>query len=435
MINVHIGDSVPTVESTVGVLTTYNEILPQFLDLDKILQYVSYIELKLKECGGELKEYTGELYGGQALGPMKNYLVCHNYGQYLKTTDAGGISLSKDVIAEILARNDIPDELRKALTVYQKYSSLIHMRSTLLGKLQFPVSAAPSCDGHRMLMVRPQWVAQNTGRIGMQDPAIQNMERELQDIITVPKGYKLIHTDSGQIEPRIVYSYYIPDPQIKALINLYNDAYFGLLHYCTMDKSFIDSGTLQFKPMEITDEMKAGRKKIKTYGNAVMYGSTSNITNDPIKAAMIQRIGNHPMRQRLVADIESKLNSGIRKFPTAFGTPIDISLSKKLSYGSNDLYQYLKLAINNPIQGTAADMMRISVSAANKLLLQRGQKSAIIGYIHDAGLFAVHEDEYDALASELSDIVSYQVDDWITVHAEPEVGRNNGKGGLIEDLY
>ena len=180
--------------------------------------------------------------------------------------------------------------------------------------------------------------------------------------------------------------------------------------------------------MEITDQLKASRQKIKTYGNAVMYGSKANTENDPVKDAMIRRIGSHPLRTRLVEDLTSKLNSGEKVFYTYFGTPIDISKSPKIeSYQERDNFvsELVKLAINNPIQGTAADLMRASCDRANTIIMN-SKKSAIINYVHDAGTFAIADEDYDSIADELADIVAYQVDDWIPIKAEPEFGRLPG---------
>ena len=97
--------------------------------------------------------------------------------------------------------------------------------------------------------------------------------------------------------------------------------------------------------------------------------------------------------------------------------------------------ELLKLAINNPIQATAADLMRLSVYEANKIMMNKAKKSYIVNYVHDAGSFAIHEDDYDKIADDLGDIVAYDVEGWLPIYAEPEFGRKNGEHGLFKDLY
>jgi DNA polymerase I-like protein with 3'-5' exonuclease and polymerase domains len=154
---------------------------------------------------------------------------------------------------------------------------------------------------------------------------------------------------------------------------------------------------------------------------------------------MIKRIGSHPARIEWTNELKNQISRGNTIFKTAFGTPINTAYSSKLTNGNLRAgsidEEMLRLAINNPIQGTAADLMRVSVYEANRILMNKAKKSYIINYVHDAGMFGIHEDEYDAVAKELSDIVSYDVDGWLPISAEPEFGRKDAKLKLIEDLY
>ena len=435
MIYINSNTYIPNVSETLGILKTHNNMMPQFLDLDKIHQYISYLTVEVSKIEGPLFEILkyDKIRETTIADHMKNYIVSRNCASLFKKTSRG-ISLSKPSVEQAIS-SGLPEEVKLVVSTYQKYTGYLKTRTTLLSLLQNPVSNAYSFDNHRMLIVKPGWRAQNTWRVAMFDPALQNLPRLIQDLQTVPKGWVLLHTDSGQIEPRIIYSNFIPDPQIKALILLYDDAYFGVLHYVTMSEEDIISNRMEFTPFEITEELKNKRKKIKTYNNAVMYGSKSNTENDPIKDALIRRIGQHPLRLRWVDDVTQKINHGERVFKTAFGTGINISNSDKLNDiedAESEQYELVKLAINNPIQGTAADLMRVSVSTANALLMSKSKKSYIINYVHDAGSFAIHEDEYDILANELSTIVEYKVDGWLPIKAEPEFGRN---GGMFADLY
>ena len=413
--------NIPSNEMTMQILNANLDERPIYVDLEKIHMNILAIERQLSEKNKIFKEISGMDYSRPA---FVRWVQANNLDRFFSMTPTGDVSTNKDSIQTALT-SGMEEHHKDVVRLCASMGKLTTSKQSIIPFLQNPQSKLPSCDGHRMLEVVPQWSRQNTGRLGMSKPAIQNIPRELQDIITVPRGYKLIHTDSGQVEPRITYSAYVKDPQIKALIELYNDAYFGLLHYCTMPQSFIDSRTTTFEKMEITDSMKAGRKKIKTYGNAVMYGSTKE--EDAIKSAMIKRIGNHPSRLQLIESIKDTLSRGITVFPTYFGTPIDIGNSQKLQTYDREK-ELVKLAINNPIQATAADLMRYSVLQANSILLNETKNSTIICYIHDAGLFCVEEDRFDVVKDRLCDIVSYQVDDWIKIYAEPEIYQFNENG-------
>lgn len=428
---------IPGVDETLGTLRVHNNMMPQYADFDKIMMEISYLQLQIEKLGNVLFQIIPKPRKFDASDGMKYWLTTTGENLEAFNRTKTGISLDKDSIASAMETGLLKPDTIEVLQAYQKYMAMVKMRGTLISLLQNDMADEPSCDGHKMVILRPEWHPQNTGRVAMQKPAIQNMQHELQELITVPYGYTILHTDSGQVEPRIVYSAFIKDPQIQALIRLYDDAYFGLLHYCTMPYADIQSGRTDFTPMEITEDMKANRKKIKTYGNAVMYGSKSNAAGDPIKDAMIKRIGEHPLRIQWTEKLMEQINRGQSIFNTAFGTPIDISKSDKLMYidGESVAQQKLKLAINNPIQGTAADLMRVSVHTANGILMNRTKKSYIINYVHDAGMFAIHDSELDEVKDELADIVAYDVEGWLPVHADPEFGRDGGNRGLIKDLY
>ena len=429
---------IPTVEESLATLRLHNSMMPQFVDFDKVMMLINYFQVKIKDISGPLFDRIGKPVRTSAADNMKAYLIKNDNTEEFEFTKEG-LSLSDRSITGAIESGTLKEDTVYLLKVYQKYSGYTRVRGTLVALLQNPISNVPSCDGHRMLIIRPTWWPQNTGRVAMRDPAVQNFNRNIQEIVTVPEGYVKIHTDSGQIEPRITYSYYIPDKQIQTLINMYNDAYYGLLHYCTMSSSDIASGRMEFTPIEITDELKTGRKAIKTYGNSVMYGSKSNPTGDPIKAAMIERIGGHVARTSLINSLNTDISMGKTVFTTAFGTKIDTANSVKLSEGGKRAgsmeEERLRLAINNPIQGTAADLMRISIYEANKLLMNKAKKSYIVHYVHDAGVFAVHQDDYEAVHKELGDIVAYQVEGWLPIYAEPEEGRNNSDDCFFKDLY
>lgn len=435
MIHVDNTTVIPGIDETMNILRMHNKMMPIFIDFDKLHQYMGMLLLDSHDLEGPMFEILKHKENGiQTLAAsMQAYLNGKGYAPLFRR-NSKGISLDKASVTEAMETGVMDEEAVAVIKVYQTYSNQKKTIRTLMGLLQLPVSNLRSFDNHRMLICHPVIMPQNTGRVAYRDPAIQNFPRGIQDLTTVPKGWVRLHCDSGQIEPRSVYSSFLPDKQIITLINAYDDAYFGVLHYATMPDNMI--GTVdEFQLFEITDDLKERRKSIKTNNNAVMYGSTSNVGNDPVKAALIKRIGNHPLRQAKLQEIQKRLNRGERIFKTYFGTPIDISKSEKLTddmTADEEFHELQKLAINNPIQGTAADLMRVSVGEANKLLNLKAKKSFITMYIHDAGVFAIHESDYDKVADELADIVAYDVPGWIPIKAEAEFGRDPG---MFEDLY
>lgn len=444
MLQVSLNDRPPSIETCLGILSSHNARFGIPLDYDRLLEYYAYYNLEATRMRKNIERAIGfKSVIGEPMKPDDLLIWIQRAGGtldgFLKTAK-GKISLNKDSIAAYLSTGLQPKHVYAVVNMFAEYNNTKSTVTLISGILDtHQILALPTYDGHRMAMARPTWSAQNTGRLGMSNPALINLSKKCKDVQTVPEGWVFIEVDSTQIEPREVQSSFIEDPLLKKCTLAYNDAYFGYLHYCTiLTPEDIMRGDAEIVPLEITEELQAKRKRLKTFGNAVMYGSTSNVDNDPVKAAFIERIGKHPTRVAKVKEMERKIMAGERIFYTAFGTPIDITKGpsdKNYPDKTSEAYMshLIKCAINNPIQGTAADLMRISVAKANMLLATKAPNSFILKYTHDSGTFAVHESEYDKVANELKEITSYQVTDkngtkWIPIYGDVQEGWQNTSG-------
>lgn len=422
--------SIPSLEKCCQILTEHNNKMGIPLDYDRMVEYYAYWNIQANERRKRIERYIGH----QSTEPLKDstflvWLDSVNVRTGLLSTDGGKVSLSGDSLKAAIATNLYSKEINMVMKLYSEYKDMAHLVSPFKKIiLNCSISKIPTYDGHRMVFCRPDWIPQNTGRIGMQNPGLMNIAKELADIETVPPGWIYFTVDSGQIEPRIIQSVYLNDPQIKKCTMMYNDAYYGYVHYCTLlTNEQRQSRTLDIYPVELSETIKEKRKRFKTYGNAVMYGSTENKENDPDKEAFIKYIGGHPNRIKWQSKVEEQINRGVRVFKTVFGTEINITKGpSEFNYSdkfSNAYHAHLvRCAINNPIQGTAADLMRYSIGRANLLLLKKAPNSVILKYTHDSGTFAIHENDYNAVISELKEITSYQVEDWIPIYGDPQEG-------------
>jgi len=417
---------IPTVEETISTLNIHLNDTPIYLDYDKSLYAHARANNK---CGklkpmleGAIKEF---IPGIDAKNAFVSFLMSSPEGRlWTWKTETGGISLNKDAVKAAMESPMFSDEFKAKLQLFAEYQRTCSYRSSIQSLFRYAhVSDKISKDRTRMIELKPDWVAQNTGRIGMQNPAIQNIDRELQELQTAPIGFNKVHCDTRQLEPRITISWVLNDPVIERLVELYDDAYYAYYHFC-MYRETLSQPLSEMKPREITDDMVSGRKKIKTYGNGVMYGSTSNPEGDPVKDAMIRYIGGHPGRLAYLEKLQYYIDRRL-EIPTYFGTNINIYKSKKL-VGENPSYyekELQKLAINNSIQGTAADMMRASVANASNTILSKESRARIAEYIHDAAVLIVPDEEMDSLQSLYSDIVSYDIDGWIPIPQETEINK------------
>lgn len=339
------------------------------------------------------------------------------------------LSVSSDIIEALVADVTLPEHTHRFLELYQTMAAARYMASYLTQYKTLPISSALDYENCRMVIAHPKWSLLSTSRVSAAEPSIQNINRDIQDIYTAPKGWTMIFSDSGQIEPRITYSAYIPDQLIIDLITLYDDAYFGLLHYILMndaEEQMVRSRSIPLKKREISDEMKQKRQRLKVLGLAGNYGSANLGSIDAELGPLYERkIVNHPLRRKWASEVQAAVNTGATHFNGFFGTPV-YPESAKRDMGDANYWRghMVRCGINNPVQTTAAELMFFSIYNACKLL---GPNDHIGYYKHDEGLFYIPDDRAEEMAPKLQGCLSYTVEGWIPIGSDLHIGRKESK--------
>ncbi len=406
-----------------SILQSYTDRMGIFIDLDRVCEYRAYFKNKMRNPTREFQLMAGS----SGISPNSRAEVIDVLTRRFNVPRAKLINpmsrklaLDKEVITSLLEDPTISEDTHQFLLLRKELGDYGKRISALNQFVDLPLCKVESYDNRRMVIAQPRWRVLSTGRIAAQDPGIQALYRDFGDIYTYPKGYILFFSDSGQIEPRITYSYFIKNQRIYDLIMLYNDAYYGLLHYVLYND--------HEDKLEITDKLKDQRKQLKTLSLATNYGSAlkSNKFDQELATQFITKVQQDPARRRWVSDIEEAVSRGADTFYTAFGTaitPDENARYRKDSPGWEGHIQ--RCGINNPVQGTAGDLMCQSVYEADKILRTRAKGfSAIMMYKHDEGGFYLQECDI-GLKEELSECLSYQVPGWIPIYCEVE-GRKKG---------
>ena len=342
-----------------------------------------------------------------------------------KLTDKGNkLSVGKEILTNLLRDEDLSQDALEFIKMTKDLKAWSYMVSYFEQFLSLPISKVETFENHRMLVAHPEWSILNTSRIAASEPSVQNINRDVSDIYSCPKGYGMVFSDSGQIEPRITYSEYIRDPLIFELIKAYDDAYFGLLHFIKLDpneEAVLRADLSKLKTHEITDDLKAQRKTLKVLGLAGNYGSANLASVDPLLGPLYTRkVVEHPARKALEVNVRNNVRAGQEVFYGAFGTPVTPGETEKYAKGSSGWFEHLvRCGINNPIQTTASELMMFSIYNAKQVLT----RDCHIGYYkHDEGLFYVPEDMVEELAPKLQGCMSYQVEGWLPIGSDLHIG-------------
>ena len=259
----------------------------------------------------------------------------------------------------------------------------------------------------------------STGRLSSENPNLQNIPirsergRKIRDSFVVGKGYDQILTaDYSQIEMRI-------------LAHLSEDA--GLIEAFKSGEDlhrFVGSRIYGVKPEDVTSAM---RSKVKAMSYGLVYGLSeyglakqlriSNADAKQLMADYFERFGGVKRYLAKVVD-EAKLD-GFTKTTYGRRRPFDDLNSKIFALKENAR----RAALNAPIQGTAADIMKLAMINVDRALVSAGVKSRILLQVHDELVLEIAKGEL----AQVKEIVTREMTSASSLSVPLEVNVGVGK--------
>lgn len=434
---INIGTTVPiSPEQARNIIQYYTDQYGLYIDIERVNDYIIYYKSLYEKYKKQfMKDINITIYddGSRAtnISIFKNEL---GIPSELINTESNFRTQEKESLGDatkvrILESTQVSTEVKEIVKIFYKMKEATRMVSYIQQYLDGEIGPVESEDNHRLCICKPTWSVLNTGRISAAAPSLQNIPAEIGDIISAPKGKILVRADSGQIEPRITYSCYIKDLLLKDLIIKYNDAYLGMLMYILMssgeEHEYRNGKT--YVPVEITNDIIEKRKMLKKILLVGNYGGNLSVFPAELANGFTQKIQKHPMRLAWEESVREQVLSGNETFYTMFGRPIVPGATTKYEQGGSGWINHvIRCGINNPIQGTASDLMNTSVYTADMLIRKKAKgDTSIAFYKHDEGAFYIDEKDAD-LIQEFKEITAYQVQDWIPIYADAEIGKKGG---------
>ncbi|MFA7946417.1 DNA polymerase I [Pseudomonas brenneri] len=346
--------------------------------VDAALLGVQSIELgnKMVELERQAYEIAGEEFN---LGSPKQLgaILYEKLGlPVLKKTGKGQASTAEEVLAK-LAEDDFP--LPKVLMQYRSMSKL---KSTYTDRL--PEQINPRTG--RIHTSYHQAVAA-TGRLSSSDPNLQNIPvrtaegRRIRQAFVAPKGYKLLAADYSQIELRIM-AHLSKD---EGLLNAFRDNLD--VHTATAAEVFkVELG-------EVTSDQRRSAKAINfglIYGmGAQKLGKDIGVDTKTAKAYIDVYFARYPgVREYMERTRAQASDQGYVE--TLFGRRLylpDIHSNKPQERAGAE-----RTAINAPMQGTAADIIKKAMVKVDNWLTESGLDAKVILQVHDELVVEVRED-------------------------------------------
>jgi DNA polymerase-1 len=323
-------------------------------------------------------------------------VLFHSLGFQPKKRTKTGYSTEMGVLEELAEYHELPREILN-------YRSLSKLKTTYIDVL--PTLINPKTG---RIHTSFNQTATATGRLSSSDPNLQNIPikgdwgRRIRETFIAEEGNLLLSADYSQVELRILAHLSNDEGLIEAFRNNLD------IHTRTASEIFnipID---------KVTPDI---RRIAKTVNFGVIYGispfglsETLSISRDEAKKYIEQYFKRHPgVKSYIEKTLDEARNKGYAS--TLFGRRRAIPEIK--SKNSNIRQQGERLAINSPIQGTAADIIKIAMINIWKKIKDIGLKTKMILQVHDELLFELPAQELvivkDIVKKDMEEVAELQV--------------------------
>ncbi len=350
----------------VGVLSRI-ESRGMALDIDHLAAMSSEFEGRLATLMAEIYEVAGHEFNIHS-PPQLRQVLFEELGLPTKGVKKGktGYSTDVDVLTKLSSQHPLPSKILD-------YRALSKLKSTYIDAL--PLAVNPTT--RRLHTTLHQTVAA-TGRLSSSDPNLQNIPirgdegRRIREAFVAPKGRVLIAADYSQIELRVL-AHLSGDPVLLESFSRGED-----IHTRTAAEVF---GLL---PGTVTPDM---RRAAKVINFGILYGmGPQRLARDlGISQAEARKyIDNYFERLAGVRDFMESVLEGAREqgfVATILGRRRPVP---ELTSGRRGIVQAAeRIATNSPIQGSAADIIKLAMLKVDGGLAEAGLDAFMILQVHD----------------------------------------------------
>ena len=380
---------------------------------------VPFLKSLSKELGDDITQLESRIY--EIAGEKFNLASPKQLGDILfdklkiggakqKKTKTGQYATGEEILSYLAKDNEI-------VSAILDWRSLVKLQNTYVEALPLQVDSKT----HRVHTDYMQTVAA-TGRLSSNNPNLQNIpirtERGRQirkAFVARDENYTLLSADYSQIELRIIAALSGEENMIKAFQHGED------IHKSTAAKVF---------NVPLEEVTKEQRSHAKTVNFGIIYGvSAFGLSNQTSlsraeSAALIEAYYNtYPkLKSYIQEQIENAREKGFVQ--TILGRRRylkDINSANAVVRGAAE-----RNAVNAPIQGSAADIIKIAMINIHKKLISENWKSRMLLQVHDELVFDVHNSELE----KIQPMIKHEMEQAVTLSVPLEVEIGTGKDWL-----
>ena len=348
------------------------------VDQSALRMQSSDLEAQLKSLATEVFNLAGENFNLGSPKQLQSILYDKLGLPMLKKTKTGQPSTAEPVLAELAESFELP-------RLILEYRSLSKIKSTYTDKLPLQIQ-----NRTRRIHSTFQQAVTATGRLSSTDPNLQNIpirthegRRVRKAFISVP-GYKLLAADYSQVELRIM-AHLSQDPGLLAAFNSDQD-----VHRATASDVF---------SVAINDVSDEERRSAKAINFGLIYGMSAfglakqlNIGRQEASEYIERYFAKYPNVKNYMDQTQSF--AGEKGFvETIFGRRLYLP---DINAGNGMLRKAAqRTAINAPMQGSAADIIKRAMIDIYNWLPESGLDARMLLQVHDELVFEVHHKDVE----------------------------------------
>jgi DNA polymerase-1 len=324
-----------------------------------------------------------------------------------KKTPSGAPSTDEDVLQELALDHPLPK-------VLLEYRGLAKLKSTYTDKLPRMINASTG----RVHTSYNQAVA-ITGRLASSDPNLQNIPvrsaegRRIREAFIAPAGSVIVSADYSQIELRI-------------MAHLSQDA--GMLKAFANNEDIHRHTAAEIFGVELTAVNSEQRRYAKVINFGLIYGMSAfglaqnlNIDRASAQSYIERYFARYPgVRDYMQSTRDMAKQRGFVE--TYFGRRLwvpEINSPNGMRRAGAE-----RAAINAPMQGTAADLIKLAMIAVDQWLGEAKLQTKLIMQVHDELVLEVPESELAVVKAKLTELMQGVAQLSVPLLVEVGVGKN-----------
>jgi DNA polymerase-1 len=395
------------------------EMAGVLLDLPFLKEMSSTLGKRVLELETELHQVVGRPFNIRSTQQLSQILFeeLRFPTRGLKKTASGHYSTAADVLDGLaLLGEELSSEQRRAIDLILEHRQLEKLRGTYVDSL--PALVNPETGRVHTSFSQTGAV---TGRLSSSNPNLQNIPirteigREIRRAIIAPPGWSLISADYSQVELRILADVADEELLIEAFL-------------ADQDIHAVTGARLFNVPLE--QVTRAQRGLGKTINFATIYGvsafglsSRTELTPEQARQFLEQYFRTYPrIREYIEVTLTQAREHGYVE--TLLGRKRFFPELKNPSLPYNQRQAVERQAINAPIQGTAADIMKIAMISLHGRLQAGGYQARLLLQVHDELVLECPHEEVETITALVRDCMQSAYSLRVPLKVDVEIGPN-----------